>query len=307
MAPRSAALASDSAEEGIFKGLFRRLQNLIRYHTGTDSIVNLELSDVDTRKALEAALRASGQRWFWVFAVFSDTFVYEGESGTLIQRSYSIGEDGTITLGGELTQVRPEVTFVPVVVNPTEEARMASNKDKATALIASAVTRYTDEDRAWLEGLDEKVLDKLEPIEAGPAPKDKPTKAPQGAEGASDKDPEGSGDKPDEEPKTPVSPEQYVAKAPPEVQEVLNAGLSLQREQRDGLVKALAANKSCEFTEDELRAMKMDVLKRVARLAQVPDYTGQGAPVASSASEMHAPAPPEMFPAKPNGAEQQKA
>ena len=182
------------------------------------------------------------------------------------------------------------------------ERNMDKVKEMATALIANELTAFKDDDREFLEGLTEDQLKKLEPkVNEVKHPEEKDVTTLIALETspfeAKDKEmlsgftecqfnalvekyPEKK-----EEPKVnadekPLTAQEYIGKAPEAIQEVLTNAMKLQDEQKDTIIKGLLANKRNPFTEDQLKAKKIDELQSLAQLAQVDvDYSGNGGSV----------------------------
>lgn len=116
----------------VLKGLLKKFGNKTEFRQ------DAAISDVDTRKALTAALIAEGAESAWVAAIFPDKFVYEKDwASELSQRSYSIADDGTITLGSDTVAVRPVTEFVPIVI--TAENVMSTNESENEAVVNAPV------------------------------------------------------------------------------------------------------------------------------------------------------------------------
>jgi len=82
-----------------------------------------ELSDTDKRSAVEMALSEAydGNGWCMILAMFSDTVVYahmdpQSYKWEVYQRTYLVAEGGAITLGSDITEVRAETKYVPLVI-----------------------------------------------------------------------------------------------------------------------------------------------------------------------------------------------
>lgn len=253
-----------------------------------------ELSDIDTRAAIKAALKLEDdQCWFDVVAVFNTSFVYSHNwDGTLYERSYSISSTGVVSLGTDKSRVRPETTFVPITT--TEETRM-SKKEKVDALITNSATQFAEADRAWLETMEEAQLDKLSPItntegtDNGQSTTVKKVKETPATEVVDE--PKGNA--------APVTADAYLAAAPAEIRSVLENGLKMHNARTDTLVKGLLANSRNTFTEVELRAMSSDSLEKLAKVANIPDYSGAaGSSIVTNSSSNDVPAAPKVFTAK---------
>lgn len=182
------------------------------------------------------------------------------------------------------------------------EKNMDKIKELVNGLISNETTKFTEDDREFLEGLKECQLTKLEPVvnevkrpcdsavaklisnESSPFDeKDKDTLSGMSEDqfkALSEKYPE----KKDVEIKVnistdtkPKTAEEFIEDAPEEVKEMLANGLKLQKEQKGLVIKELTANKRCRFTEDQLKAKSLDELKTLADLAQVEvDFSGNG-------------------------------
>lgn len=253
----------------------------------------------DIRVALESVLyEEEGKEWSYITHIYDDKFVYV-LNGKVYERTYAIN-DGSITMGKEDVAVRRVTEFIPVKVN--EETEMAK-KEKIDALIANKATKFTEKDRKFLEGLEEDQLALMEPAEqtaelttdqlsahnhtiTPPAP----APAPHTHEVTQP------------EPKKPATVDEYIADAPEEVREVLNSGLQMHRARKDTLVNKLKTHKSNAFTEDELKAMNVSQLERLAKLAgedePEADYSARGGPRTNSAEDDAIPAPIAVFPMK---------
>lgn len=230
---------------------------------------NAAKSDGDRRAALDAAMSMNGEDFFFIVAVEDDNFVFErGFSGKLMSRGFRIDDDGTVVLTGEPTQVRPETEFVPVKV---KEETMTS-EERVNSLIANEATRFGEDHREWLTGLDEAQLETLEPSEI---PEPTPGEAPSTAEA-------------------------YIASIDnPEMQAILNSGLTLHRVRKENLVARIKASSEV-FSEEELHAKELPELEKLASLANVAvsddDFSGAGGTItASEAESRYAAAPPKLF------------
>lgn len=261
-----------------------------------------ELSDTDRRRALESVLNNTEEfRFAWVIAVFSESFVFE-HNGALWRQSFNIGDDGVVSLGDDMVQVRPETEFVDVKTN--EETTM-DKEQVVTSLIANKASKFTDDNRDWLMSLEEEQLELLAPVEA--APTETPTGDP-GSHNAPVTDPSkeeddnaasttGTVSTSSKDEVTPISLQDYVKEAPVEIQEVLNQGVALQREQKAGFITGILANKRCKFTQEELEGKGLDELKKLAELSDDADYSirpNAGSLLDNSDSDA-APEAPDVF------------
>ncbi len=262
---------SEVAEKGLFKQLFSILGDKLGFKASSDV-----LSDVDTRRALESALNDENPNaFFYLIAVFTDHFVYEtGYDGILTQRSFSVADGGVVALADDKVKVRPVTEFVLVQTDieiPEEENTM-SNAQRVQALIDNQATRFNEESREWLTTLSDEQLDTMEPSEVAPVVE--PIVDPE----AEVIPIEASPDAPDASALVePQSAADYISSAPPAIQEILNQGLTMQTARRTQLVVAITSCDRNKFDEATLKGMDLSTLENLARLANAPDFSGQGA------------------------------
>ncbi len=287
----------DELNQTIFEGLMSKFKSLISFRTE-------ELSDRDRQTALMAALKAeASESWFYIIATYSDHFVYvAGWDETMFSRNYQIDDKGAITLESEKVQVRPVTEFVPVEVkapqasssttvaaNGEEEKQMKTREQRVQALIDNKGTKFSEDDRAWLMTLEDAQLEKLdveepkEEVIATPA-----TEAPAPAPAAN---------------AAPISAEDFIKTAPPEIRSFMEQGLKLQRERRAQLVEN--AKKHTKLTDADLNIMSDATIERMLQ-GIAPVYAGNGAGSSfeasglsnnSSGEEAYTPAP-RVFEAK---------
>jgi hypothetical protein len=240
-----------------------------------------EMSHDDVRDAVRLALKDSipGKEYIWVKELFDSYAIYEindmnGGNDQLWKRSYSIDkESGKVTLGDNPVEVREETNYLSVE-NAGKESEPADNKsvnvkedvmkveEMVKALIANDQTKYTDEDKEWLTNLSEDQLAKLEPAEEKKEPvKTKPEVNKEKIE-TNDAD-----DDPSKKPEKVMSVDEYVKTAPPEIANSLIRMLDNDRAAKDKLVKSVLDNKQNGFSEESLRAMEIDDLVNLNKLA----------------------------------------
>ncbi len=272
-APVTNACDCDDQEKGIFKRLMEAAGGLFSFTSSSE-----HLSDSDLRAALNVGLAtAMPDSYTWILAVYqggddSGTFVYEsGFDGALFQRTFSIDGE-SIAIGEEATPVRPETKFVPVTVtandtpdsNPQENTM---NEKLVNDLIANAASHFTEDDREWLNTLEEGQLTKMIPIEAEPVQTaEEIAAAATAAELVANATP-------DED--QPVTTAEYIDAAPEEIRQILNSHLSMHKLRKDNLITALMGNDRNTFTQESLQAKDISELESLAALA--PDITYEGA------------------------------
>lgn len=128
---------------------------------------------------------------------------------------------------------------------------------RVDALIQNASTQFEESDRDWLMGLSDEALEKLVPQ----VNKEEPAK-----------------------PEPPKTVEAYVEAAPAGMKETLQAGLTLYRAHREGIVTNILSGTKEVWTKEQLEVMPMEMLEKIEKSITVPtDYSaaapGQKAPV----------------------------
>jgi len=299
--PPTPTESQDKTHMGIFQKLMKSFGNLLRFTT------NAVLSDRDLRTALTAALdKIEPDAYHYVVAVFDAMFVYEGWTG-LFKRAYSIADDGTISLGTEVTEVRPVTEFVDVNV---QEGIVMNIDTRVSNLITNEATRFKECDRKWLMTLDEKQLESMEPVASTEPPEGSGdlTAAQQAGNNAAA---EGTGLKASTTaaaaaPVPPATVEDYLKQAPKDMQEVLSSGLRMHAQRKGTLVKGLLDNSRNKFSEEQLKEMPIEQLENLAALADIPDYSLAGGTdtqdtLRDNADSNFADAPPELYPVEQAG------
>ncbi len=293
--------ANDCAcDEEAQKGIFQKLLDMAGGAFGFTSN-DEHLSDSDMRAAINAALDKAESEFFFILAVFPDTgeVVFErGFTGSLFRREFSIGSDGTVSLGSDVTPVRPVTQFVPVEIDtgePTDNSEStiqenAMNKEElVSALIANAASQFTDDDRDWLMTLEEPQLSRMAPVVSEDVfPEVQPKVV------------EGPVVEPMVEPVVevvddPVTTEDYIAAAPEEVKEVLNEGIKMHRARKDQIVTALVANARNKFSKEDLEAKSLTELESIASLATDITFAGNAPTLSVQSDDDAVPEPPQLF------------
>jgi len=263
----------------------------------------------DIALALMSVMSEVQPNFAWLVSIYDDYFVYETwESLGFFARSYGVKDDGIITIGAEAYSVRPETTYVPVTVEVDE----MNVPEFVNSLIANEKTRFEESDRAFLEGLSEDQLKKLEPVvaeatESETAAVAEPESEPE-ATTSIEPIPEGNKPEIEEEPEKRTI-EKFLEAAPNEVREVVQEGLQARESKRTDLMAQIKAFKGNPFNDDELSAKSTDELSKIAAMAYRPDYTGaSGAKQTTTKDALDVNRPPQVFQVgKPNGAAGQPA
>ena len=199
----------------------------------------------------------------------------------LFRMTYVTEEEAPTALGDEMVEVRLQQEFVPVTndgedgdppeddtepeTHEEEDMEMSKEK-KVDALIGHEKTSWTEENRDALMSFSEEQLDGMVPAEEKPEPEPEANAQPE---------PQPEPDnKPDDAPET---MEDYLAKAPEGMREVLQHGLDMHKAKRTELVARITAHEGNKFTEDRLNAMSIGDLEAMAALIPTPHvYAGAG-------------------------------
>lgn len=249
------------------------------------------LVDIDVRKLLSQAIRAIKPYSAYGYVIHFTTtkVIYEVYlSGPYYgyiyyQRSYSISDDGAVTLGDDVEQVNLLTKVVlandssplPLTANSSEpgEPAMPDNPTTTDPANNAPVNEAKPETKANSADKSTTVVEAATETKANAGTETKPVKTRTMAE--------------------------YIAEAPPEMQEMLSSGLRLHAEKKNGLIKALKDSNRCKFDDAYLQSQSLETLQNMAELAAIPSYEGT-APAqrdnvgANSADEMYAPTAPRM-------------
>ncbi len=234
----------------------------------------------------------------YIREVFDDYCIFQF-AGNMLKVGYRSSAD-KVTLVGDPTKVIPKVTYVPVKNTGDQgEPDMAkSKKELVDGLIANTRTQFKEDNRSFLEELKEEQLALLEPVEADP----KTEKLSKNAEEDDDED-EDEDDEEDEKATTkkkdskktgkekketakneakvqPESLDAYLAKAPPQVRQMINNGLKAYTTEQKRLIGIITSNKRNTFSEDYLKTQELGTLQAMAQLAQNDEeYSAPSAPM----------------------------
>lgn len=252
----------------------------------------------DISSAVRIAAYTQDPDFAWLVEIYEDYFVYETWSQPgYFARDYEVRDDGTITIGSEVTAVRPETTFVPVNI----EVNQMNVPELASSLIENGRTRFEESDREFLEGLSEDQLQKMQPTEeTQPEPVDDPAQPNEPeVKVKEEQDKPAIEDQPQER-----SIERFLEAAPNEVREVVQEGLQARESKRKELTAQIKAFKGNPFSDEELAAKSTTELSKIAAMAHRPDYTGAaGSKQTPQRDALEANRPPQVFQiGKPNGA-----
>lgn len=271
-------------------GLKEKLKALIQSVADAVGLHVQELSHEELRSKIQRTLDTmDNPGWIhFVKEVYDGSVVYEArgnnpsETGQpapivkLYRRGFSVDDNDEITLKDDTEEVKEEKTYVPVentstIVNKdhikkSEEAVM-EKKELIEGLITCDQTKFEEKDREWLATLEVEKLERLGVLEKKESEKKPGEEEPK-------KEPEKKEEKltGNEAPTV----EQYIEKAPPEIQGVLNRAVKRDQIIKSDLVKALMANDRNSFSEEQLKAKEIDELENLVGLGRIEvDFSGQ--------------------------------
>lgn len=276
-------------------------------------------SDVDLREKLWDVLYAAepGLQWIEEVKPQASTVIYStAPERDLLwwHRSYSVADDGSVTLGDDRVQGNMVQRFEPLAAEnadtkPTDhpataraacgcqtkgdgQAAPATNESESTMsekvkdlvgrLVANAKSPYTEDDKAHLEALGEAKLAALDAAFEATEPevKEEPEKAKP--ETKVEEEPDGT--------------ERISAEELADLRAAASAHKRAQAAAKTALLAKLKGKQDV-YTEAELQAMGVEALEKVAKLAKVDaepvrDYSGRGMPVTGSDDSV--PPPPDI-------------
>lgn len=297
-----------------------------------------EASHDELRSKLQRALDTlDNEGWVhFVREVFDGYVVYEArghnpsETGSLssvsllYKRTYTIDENDEVTLSDEAQEVREQREYIPVsnVAGAALEGEGKTSKENddmktknegarktaIDALITCKNTRFDEDDRAWLNTLEDVRLDKLrvnedpppaDPPKEDPPPADPPKDASPPADTPKDASPPADMPKdnaPKDNAQKPQTVDEYIGSAPPEIQGVLRRSVARDRQIKNKLVEALVANERCAFTKEQLAIKDIGELENLIALARVEvDFSAaSGGPSSNVEDDV-----PDMLPVFP--------
>lgn len=268
-----------------------------------------DMSDSELRRALDSALYSSEAAYWGIDAVFpaDNIVVYtvapQG-SVTVIQRSFTVGDDGSVKLGKERTEVEPVTRFEPVRAAEgshegctcgghkpiVAEGENMDKKIRVKALIDNAKTPYTQADEAWLTAVPEEGLAQIEKQVADAAAAAAAAPAPAPAA------PVVAAAAPAAEPK-PLTEAQWMEQAPPAIRSLVDSARKAEQCRRDGMISKLETAQKA-YSKEELAALETSHLEKLLVIAgqkiEDIDFTGLGGPRVAEESPKKVPGPIDM-------------
>jgi hypothetical protein len=197
----------------------------------------------------------------------SSFFVYRN-GDKLLKQTYTI-EDGKVVVGQttpvpvkRVTEYRTESgAFVGNArIRPLKKENEGMKKDLIDKLVANVRSGWKEEDRLLLDKMEEPALTRLVANADALPPAEDPD---------DDLNPDDDDDllPPDETVRN-MTPEQYIATAPPAIQSILIRGLAVHNVQKAAAIDRIVANAGNRFTKEFLALKELDELEGMCALAQ---------------------------------------
>jgi hypothetical protein len=233
--------------------------------------------------------------------LYETDFIYRieqrNDNAMYYRQRYTVPEEGAVDFVGDPTRVQRKVEYVEMVEqNKFKNQNSMANKkegcceEKVKQLIANERTKFTENHKEWLMEQSEEMLDTLFPEE--PETNQNGDGGDDGKEGKTQtkSEPQVNGEQLAEALKEYAqTPEKFIELAPAEVQDQLKSGLNLHRQERNDMIKKIVNNAGENgFTEDELKQMSTDQLRKMTNMIPEPgNYTlnGGGSPRPSNNQE----------------------
>jgi hypothetical protein len=240
-------------------------------------IVNNALSHEDLRKRVTRELRErypmeGDEGAVFIEAVYDSKIIYEVERNGLskLYATEYVVTDDQITLGVASVEVAEKTVYETasgVILANLEKEDEVSKEIEAfdkgeiiSALIANERTQWTEDDRPALEALEEDVIQKLEPtaVENQDLTREPPDEA---------KLDEAKLDEAKLDEAKPPTLESLIANASPADQDLFLEMRASHAADRSRLTEVIVANEANDYTLQELEAMPVSSLKKLAKLA----------------------------------------
>jgi hypothetical protein len=171
------------------------------------------------------------------------------------------GVKAKIRAAWKRTNPNKEGDEMPAIIKNERKTKM-NKTEFIDALIANENTEWNEDDREVLDGMSEETLEKIAPKETPEeqVPEKQSTEPDKGEEAGSPVENE-------------CSIEDYIAKAPKGIQEVLSDGLATHNTERQKMIGKIVANKRNQFTKPQLEGMTSNQLRAIAAIAEPEKQT----------------------------------
>lgn len=211
----------------------------------------------------------------YVREVYPKFFIYRDGNGDLFKRTYTVNDDGEISIGKD-TPVK--VKFVQeyrtadsgkFVGNSSQEVPVEKLKKHIDTLVANEASGFTEEDRDFLTKKGEAWVEaRVKTLTGNTQAKEEPKKKEPPAAVVEKKD-------------EPQTLEELVANTKGPLGRELQRLVKQTESRKEKLISAITANKSCKLNPEWLKEQDVEALEEIAQLAGVktkqPAYNYAGA------------------------------
>jgi len=282
-----------SIEDGA--GFLRNESVTIKANLEVLQLVNNAMSHSNIRSLINSWLTEKYSD-AWTENVYDTFFVFE-DSGKYYKLNYTL-EDNTIVISGQTEEVirvteyrTKDGTYVGNDKNINVKEQNMNKEQVINKLIESKSNSWIKDDHDTLASLDESVLNKMltdQDTAAEMAVENAALKSEKKILEDSIKDSESNKeeitDNTDKD--VPETTESYIAKAPTEVQGVLNSALAQMKAVQEDLVASILKNERNTFTKEALLAKNIEELKAIAKLSGITEANFAGQAIGNSLPEV---------------------
>jgi hypothetical protein len=234
----------------------------------------------------------------YLHEVYDDYVIYCFED-KFFKQSYTTKDD-SVELSGDPEEVQREIVYNPISnegdLDMTKPATNCECKKEIKVLVDGLISvnkDWKEEDREWLQSLDEVKLKKFTTMQTVIETEEEPEAEPKAK--SETKETTVNTETPPK--KKEQTTKEFIDNSPPEIREMLNRVLAVQEQERKRYTDIILTNESNTFTAEELKAMKPEALKKLADLAVGPrksdndkeildlfSFVGQAGPVQNQTS-----------------------
>ncbi len=237
--------------------------------------------------------------WYYLHEVYSDYFIYEGDSGKLFKQSYEVKEN-VVTITGVAEEVVRVVDYKTVkneTVVDNEKGVMMEKLELIKKLTSNELSGWTEKDAEILNSMNEtqlealiaKIPEKQEPKVENKETEKKEEKKEIVENKESEKKEEVKAE--NKQAEKVMTADEYINAAPAEIQNLLKEGLRAFNSEKDGLIASILKNEQNPFSKEFLATKGIDELRGLAKLAGVQkkaeavpmfNYAGQAEPASTN-------------------------
>jgi len=288
------------------------------------------------RDVVGTTLNLGTDEFLFVHDVFDKHFIYgvEGkEQAALFKQGYAVSANDEVELVGDRMEVKPKMEYVPVTNQDentggaddqggtaNEGGQKMTRTEKVNALIANS--DWGEDDRELLEGMTDEQFARVEAAAEKPqvnedeenkeGDEEKPAEgSEESAEGEGESKDEGEGEEKSEDEPEANQEKETVEDVignikDPAVRETIERSVARDKAIKESMVKELSGNKSCPYSEDELKGKSIDELEKLLTLSgsakKAVDFSVRApAEVTENKAEDAVPAMPTLCPKKNEG------